>query len=42
MVRREVDWDVSIVILCTQEAQEAKVVAVAYTVVAGVRGRVLQ
>ncbi len=42
MVRREPDWDVSIVILCPQEAQEARVVAAAYTVVAGVKGKVPQ
>ena len=42
LVRRGLDWDVRIVILCHQEAQEVRVVAVVYTVVAGVRGRVPQ
>jgi hypothetical protein len=42
MVRRELVRDVSIVILCPQEAQEAMVVAAAYMVAAGVKGRVPQ
>jgi hypothetical protein len=42
MVRRELDWDVSIEILCPQEAQGARVVVAVYTVVAGVKGRVPQ
>jgi len=43
MVHRELDWDVSIVIICPQEAEEAMVEEQGWVewVAAGVRERVL-